>query len=83
MPDQEKLNQIIDAIGDAIRKLSPEEIQFLKESQKQIDEAAASQAQGFDRRMEFCYNIIFNPDKITYKPLIDTVKAYIDLIEKG
>ena len=82
MPDEEKLREVIDQVGDAIRKLPSEELAFLKESQEQIDQAYEAQGGDMDRRMEFCYNIVFNPDKITYKPLIDAVKKYIELVEK-
>ena len=82
MSNEDKLTPIIEEIGRSLNQASEEEKQFLKEVQAQIEEVAKNQGGDFDRRLEFCQSIIFNPTKFTNKRLIDAAKQYLKAVEK-
>ena len=79
---EDKMAEIIEELGKALSRISEEEKQFLREAQKQIDEVAKVQGKDFDRRLEFCYTITLNPDKIVSKRLIQAAREYIKAVEK-
>ena len=83
MEAEDKIAPLIEELGRALKGIPDDEKTFLRESQKQIDEAAQAQVDGFDRRLEFCYTIILTPDKIKNKRLIDAAKKYIQAAEKS
>ena len=77
----EELQQAMDELGRAINALSPEEKEYLKEIQAQID-AVVEQDPTLDRRMEFCQALIFSPkDKLSSKRVINACKKYIKIVE--
>ena len=80
---EEKLEEATKAIGMALKNSSPEEKEFLANLRKEIDSAAeaAEPGQNFDKRLEFCYGIIFAGDKIQNQMLIKAARHYIDIYE--
>lgn len=80
MPDEEKLKEAMRAIGRALKTLTQEEKLYLKELKGQIDAAVGSDPD-LDKQMEFCYGVIFAPDKIKNMPLIKASKRYIKASE--
>jgi len=81
LPDEQKLKEAMNAIGRALKTLTQEEKLYLKELKQQI-EAAVKADPTLDKQMEFCYGVIFAPDKIKNEPLIKASKRYIKAAEE-
>ena len=79
-PDELKL--ATEEFGRALNAVSPEEKESLKDFRAQID-AAVKADPSLDHRIEFCQAIIFSPDKISSKRLIQATKNYLELVEKS
>lgn len=77
---EEKLEEATKSIGAALKNSSPEEKEFLANLRKEID-SAAEPGQNFDKRLEFCYGIIFAGEKIKNQMLINAARKYIDIYE--
>jgi hypothetical protein len=77
--EEEKLNSAIEAIGKALQNSPDEEKAFLMELKNQIE--AVSPDEKLDRRLEFCYGIVYNEEKIKNPKLIKAARQYIDIIE--
>jgi hypothetical protein len=76
--DEERIKIAIEALGKALQNISPEEKAYLTELKNQID--AAASVEKLDHRLEFCYGIIMNPDKIQTPRLMKAAKAYIEAV---
>lgn len=76
--DQEKLQAATETLGKAMQDIPPEEKAFLVELKQQIDAAAA--VEKLDHRLEFCYGITLNPDKIKSPKLLKAAKNYIEAV---
>jgi len=82
---EEKLEKAMNAIGEALKEVTPEEKKILEWLRKQIDdvgEAAAEEDQNFDKRLEFCYGVITATDSIHNEKLLKACKNYIEAAEK-
>jgi hypothetical protein len=75
--DQEKLQAVTESLGKAMQGITPEEKAYLLELKQQIDAAAA--VEKLDHRLEFCYGITMNPDKIQSPKLMKAAKNYIEV----
>lgn len=80
MPEQEQLNEAMQALGRALKSITNEEKDFLKELRAQIDKAVEIDPD-LDKQLEFCYGIIFAPDKVKNESLIKAARKYINLME--
>lgn len=77
MADEEAKKIAMNRIGRALKTVTPEESEYLKELQGQIAEAMKADP-SLDKQMEFCYGIIFAPDKIKNETLIKAARDYIN-----
>ncbi|MCE1248132.1 MAG: hypothetical protein LWY06_15945 [Firmicutes bacterium] len=80
MPDQEKLKEAMTTLGRALKSVGKEEAAYLQEIKAQIDEAVKADP-GLDKQLEFCYGIIFAPDKIKNEALMKAAKFYVNVVE--
>ena len=67
-------------LGMALKSVGEDEKKYLMEFQKQVSLAVKADA-SLDKQLEFCYAIVFAPDKIKNKELIKTARQYIDACE--
>ncbi|HEY4000071.1 MAG TPA: hypothetical protein VGO93_14445 [Candidatus Xenobia bacterium] len=74
---EEKVKQATDALGQALSMLSPKEKEQLATLRKQVDDASGMAGQEFDKRLEFCYAILFTPE-IANERLKSAARLYID-----
>ncbi|MCD4783118.1 MAG: hypothetical protein K8T10_04715 [Candidatus Eremiobacteraeota bacterium] len=81
MPDEEKMKEAMTSLGRALKTLTKDEKLYLKELKGQID-AAVEADPSLDKQMEFCYGVIFAPDKIKNQPLMKAAKWYIKVAEE-
>ncbi len=80
MVDEEAKKAAINRLGRALKTVTKEEAEYLKELKQQIEEAKKADP-SLDKQMEFCYGIIFSPDKIKNEALIKAAKNYINVME--
>lgn len=80
MPDEEQMKESMAALGRALKSITQEEKAFLKELKEDIDKAVESDP-NLDKQLEFCYGIIFAPDRVKNEPLIKAARQYISAVE--
>lgn len=65
---------------DALKGVSPEEMDYLRKLRKQISESVKADP-SLDKQLEFCYGIVFSPDKIRNSALIKAARKYLTSIQ--
>ena len=67
-------------LGMALKSVAEEEKGSLMEFQKQVSLAVKADP-NLDKQLEFCYAIIFSPDKIKNETIIKAARHYIEACE--
>ncbi len=75
--NEELAQKATEMLGQAMATLGPNEKQQLATIKKQVDDAGAISGAEFDKRLEFCYAILFTPE-IANERLRTAAKMYVD-----
>jgi len=76
-----QLQKAIDALGKAINTLDGSEKRRLAELKAQTEKAARYAGPEFDKRLEFCYAIVFAPELASNQRLQAAAQRYIDAVK--
>jgi hypothetical protein len=74
------MKEAMTTLGRALKSASKEDAAFLQEIKTQIDEAVKADPK-LDKQLEFCYAIVFAPDKVKNESLMKAAKFYINVSE--
>lgn len=80
-PAQQKIEQAMEALGRAMASAPPAVKQILGELKAQTEQAARMSGAEFDKRLEFCYAIVFSPDLDQNSRVSTAAQTYIDAVK--
>lgn len=80
-PAEEKVQKAMDVLGRAMASQGASEKQILNELRQQTEQAARLSGSDFDKRLEFCYAIVFSPELSSNNRLQAAAQAYIDAVK--
>lgn len=81
-PAEAKVEKAMDALGRAMSGANPGDKQALATLRKQTEDAAKMSGAEFDKRLEFCYAIVFSPELSGCTRIQDAAQAYIDAVKE-
>jgi rubrerythrin len=73
-------NEIMKKIAESLKSISEEEKHHLKDLKSQVEQTVKNNPDT-DKQLEFCYSVVFSPDKIKDEKLISSAREYINLVE--
>lgn len=77
-PAEQKVQDAMEALGRAMAAAPPGVRQILADLKSQTEQAARMSGAEFDKRLEFCYAIVFSPDLDQNSRVSTAAQAYID-----
>src|SRR5688500_18377521 len=80
-PAEEKVNKAMDALGRALAGAGATDKKILATLKDQTEQAAKLSGPEFDKRLEFCYAIVFSPELTGSARILAAAQTYIDAVK--
>lgn len=80
-PAEAKVQRAMEVLGRAMASVQGEDKNVLATLKSQTEQAARLSGAEFDKRLEFCYAIVFSPELSTNARIQSAAQAYIDAVK--